>query len=328
MVSGDPQAFKPLYQALLDQYFSAAKLADADKAVFRKLMDDSFRLAGKNLAWSFDLQLDPGLSAMNPDQVMANLDKAFGLSLVMVQDLADAEGYKKFLKDNVGGGILKKYLDTVMAETGFQMDIKLEDKKDGDLAYQEMSFSLAVGDPDKLSMTSDEARAAATVTASLMQKMAMVLGAKGNRLYVVMGDNGLEKLKKVIADDRVEKPLSAMPVWSEWVKTIPGDAQYAGHLSVSRLADLVNVFADNSLKLEVPEADRSGLNSWIQIKDAHITGSASWNIKEMGPVVKASIDFAMAMFSRNAFSGAGGSDSGFSEGDSEPDGDPAAAGGE
>jgi hypothetical protein len=319
--SGDPAAFKDAYTGFVQLYLGASPLSDTDKAAVLKLMEESFKLSGKNLAYGFDLTVDPDVLEMSQDELLANLGDAFGLNMVMVQDVTDSAAYQKFLKESMTGETMKKYLDAVMAESGFTLSMKLAEQKDGDFAYQEIGFELAVGDPDKLALSSDEARVAATVAASLMQKFKMSMSLKGNRLYMVMGDSGLDSLKKLVSADQAEKPISGNPVWTAWLKTVPADAQYVGNFSTGSILDMAKLFSRGAVAIEVPEADRSGINGFIQVKDSYIRSGVAWDIKEVGIIAKASVGLATSLFMNQAASNLGDSGDWGNESDAVGEGD-------
>jgi hypothetical protein len=294
-----------MYTGFIQLYLGASSLPEADRAAVLKMMEESFRLSGKNLAYGFDLTINPDVIEMSQEELLSKLGEAFGLNLVMVQDVTDAAAYQRILKESMTGDTMQKYLSAVMADSGFTLTMKLNESKDGEFAYQEIGFELAVGDPDKLAMTSDEARVAATVAASLMQKFKLVMSLKGNRLYMVMGDTGLDTLKKLTASDQAEKPVSGNPVWSAWLKTVPSDAQFVGNLSTNRILDLVRLFSRGEVSIEVPEADRSGVNGFILVKDSYIRSGIAWDIKELGPIAKASVGLATSLFLNQSSSNLG-----------------------
>jgi hypothetical protein len=289
-MSGNAAAFGELYQTWISLFLAKSTLPDSDRDAWLKMMSDSIKLMGKNAAFGFDVALNPDLLSMSPDALMANPGEAFSLNLVMAQELTDPEAYQKLLRDTLSGGLMQKYLDAAMAETGFSLKMAIEDRKDGDFAYQALSFDLSVGDPDKLALTSDETRNAATIAASLMREFDTTMSLKGKKLYLAMGDSSLESLKKMVSADQAEKPITQNPIWSSWSKTVPADAQFIGNLSANRIVDMIKLISNNEIAISIPEADQSGINSYALIKEDSIICAASWDIKELAPIAREGIN--------------------------------------
>ena len=75
------------------------------------------------------------------------------------------------------------------------------------------------------------------------------------------------------------------------------------------MLEIVKVFSGNIISLEVPEKDRSGINTYIQLKDSFITADCSWDIKEMIPIIKGGTGLLTSLLANQVLGAKTGQDS-------------------
>ena len=116
-----------------------------------------------------------------------------------------------------------------------------------------------------------------------------------------MGENAPDTLKKVANADQVDNSVEKNEHWTTWLKTVPQDAQYIGNLSIARILDIAKIASKNAVAVEIPEADKSGIFTWIHATNSRVDSAMFWSLKELTPLVKEGVkDFGSIM---NIFSG-------------------------
>ena len=186
----------------------------------------------------------------------------------------------------VNGGTFKNYLDTVLASSGFNLSMTMNDQKDGDFTWKELKYELQVSDPDKIDLDSETTRKVAGMVAGLLQKFSIVMAIKNQHVYMVIGENSAVTLKNLVKDDRVEPSVEGSDTWKKYLQTIPTDSQFVGNIATDRLIDLVNASSDNAIPLKLEPAERSGIFSYIRLGSNTMESSSFWDIREIKPISK------------------------------------------
>lgn len=293
-----PEARKMAMDFFLDILENLPGLDKADVDFYRAIEQKYSAAAGNRVAAAFDLGVDgQALSALDESsedmtQLMQQVFDAFAFDVAMVMEAKDAPAYLEAMRSTYTDPAFTNMMNRSTQDTGLRITMALEDKKDGEIPYTVLKAIFKVTSAKKLGL-SDLGMDSATmesVLSKVTEKIQGYMAPSKDKLYMTMGDGGLQALTSLVKNDAHPGDLSKNPAYVSFAKLAGDDGQLMMRLSTNKVMSLItSILSARSGAVEgftMPEGSNTGLWASVKAEGSSLKAVGFWSAKEIAAVIQ------------------------------------------
>ncbi len=293
-----PEARKMAMDFFMDFLGSIPGLEKADVDFYRSMEQKYSATMGNRIAAAFDLGVDgKALSALdeysdNMDQLMQQVFDAFAFDVAMVMEAKDAPAYLEAMRSIYTDPAFTNMMNRTTQDTGLRITMAMEDKKDGELPYTALKAVFKVTSAKKLGLSDlgMDSAAMESVLSKVTEKIQGYMATSKDKLFMTMGDGGLQALTSLVKNDAHPEDLSKNPAYVSFAKIAGDDGQLMMRLSANKILSLVtSALSAKSGAVEgftMPEGSNTGMWASVKAEGSSLKAVGFWSAKEIAAVVQ------------------------------------------
>jgi hypothetical protein len=187
--------------------------------------------------------------------------------------------------------------------SGFKISMAMEDKKDGDFSYTLLKILMNVTSAQKLGLSglaSDKKIEA--MFQQVTNKILTYIATSKNKIYMTMGDSGLDTLLSMTKADAHPEDLSKDPAFTAFSKIAGDDGQVLMRLSTNKVMSLItSIMGARTNAVDaftMPEGSNTGVWASMKAEGNSLKSVGFWSAKEIAVIVQQAMTLYMSsMFS-------------------------------
>ncbi len=234
----------------------------------------------------------------DPGEIADMLFGAFTFKIAAAYSAKNGAAMLDQFKASYNDPAFKTMMNRSVEASGMGMSFAFSDAKDGDFPYSLMKLNMEVADEDMLGLDEETASA---VFSRLSDKIPFYLASTKDRMFMTVGDGGLEDIKSLAAKGAHPEDMSKDASYAAFAKLAGDDGQLLMRVSTGRILALASMasgaVSGDFSSFEMPAESSTGLWAMVRARGNSIQSVGYWGAKEIGAVVQQIMTLATSFMS-------------------------------
>jgi hypothetical protein len=307
-----PEARNQTTDFFLDLLGSFPGIEQSDITTYRTVMKKIFDQSGNRSTMGFDLGIDgkkisqlEEAAGGDPSAIVAQAFGAFNFNVAAAFEAKNGPAYLNAMRAVYTDPAFAAIMDKSTLQTGLKVSFALEDKKEGDLSYTMLKMLWKVTSAQKLGLADSglNERMMESVFQQLTDKLLAYMSPTKDKLFLTMGDGGLDALTSMVKTDAHPGDLSKDAAFQAFSKLAGDDGQMLMRLSTNKLMSLITTVLGASTgsteSFTMPEGANMGMWASMKAEGNSLKGVGFWSTKEIQVIVQQATTLYMNSLSRS-----------------------------